>query len=115
VTECNDCTKLSSARTTCRRINNAHDTSNNISQEQDGNTRMNEEGPDMIRGGGVQGWGPRVQSTGVATFVRALQYFTKSGHHPASGPSITELHYSATNTQQDVESASEGGSEELSL
>ncbi len=35
--------------------NNAHDTSNNISQEQDGNTRMDEEGPDMIRGGGVQG------------------------------------------------------------
>jgi hypothetical protein len=43
---------------------NAHDTSNNISQEQDGNTRMDEEGPDMIQGGdskaGVQGssqWG----------------------------------------------------------
>jgi len=111
--------------------NNAHDTSNNISQEQAGNTRMDEEGPDMIRGRGVQGWGPRVQSTGVgqgsatslATFVRALQYFTvqalqyftELGHRPASGSSITELHYSATNTQQDVESASEGGSEELSL
>ncbi len=28
--------------------NNAHDTSNNISQEQDGNTRMDEEGPNII-------------------------------------------------------------------
>ncbi len=95
--------------------NNAHDTSNNISQEQDGDTRMDEEGPNMIRGGGVQGWGPRVQSTGVATFVQALQYFTESGHRPASRSSITKLHYSAKNTQQDVESASKGGSEELSL
>jgi hypothetical protein len=111
--------------------NNAHDTSNNISQEQDGNTRMDKEGPGMIRGGEVQGWGLRVQSTGVgqgsatslATFVRALQYFTvqalqyftESGHRPASRSSITKLHYSATNTQQDVESTSKGGSEELSL
>jgi hypothetical protein len=28
--------------------NNAHDTSNNISQEQDGDTRMDKEGLDMI-------------------------------------------------------------------
>jgi hypothetical protein len=103
--------------------NNAHDTSNNISQEQDSNIRMDEEGPDMIQGGGVQGWSPRVQSTRVgqgsatspATFVQALQYYTESGHRPASRSSITKLHYSATNTQQDVESASKGGSEELSL
>ncbi len=111
--------------------NNAYDTRNNISQEQDGDTRMDKEGFNMIRGRGVQGWGPRVQSTGVgqgsatspATFiqalqyftVRALQYFTESGHRPASGSSITNLHYSVTNTQQDVESASKGGSEELSL
>jgi hypothetical protein len=71
----------------------------------------------------LQDWGPRVQSAGLrqgsaaslATFVQAHQYFTESGHRPASGSSYTELHYSATNTQQDVESASEGGSEELSL
>jgi hypothetical protein len=44
--------------------NIAYDTSSNISQEQDGNTRMDVEGPDMIRGRGVQGWGLRIQSTG---------------------------------------------------
>jgi hypothetical protein len=54
-------------------------------------------------------------ATSPTTFVRALQYFTESGRRPASGSSITKLHYLATNTQQDVESASEGGSEELSL
>jgi hypothetical protein len=71
----------------------------------------------------LQDWGPRVQSTGLgqgsaassATFIQAHQCFTELGHHPASRSSCTKLHYSATNTQQDVESTSKGGSEELSL
>jgi hypothetical protein len=37
--------------------NNVHDTSNNISQEQDGNTRMDEEGLNVIQGGEDQGSG----------------------------------------------------------
>jgi hypothetical protein len=115
------------------------------SQEQDNDITMEEEGPAVLRGGGdqgygsedklsdllkedcaptggtAQGFGSRVQSTGLGqgsgtsprTFIQAQQYF--AGHRPSSGPSITKLHDSVTNTQQDVDTASKGGSEELSL
>jgi len=74
-------------------------------------------------GGAAYGLGPRVLFTGLrqgscispGNFIHAQHYFAEPGYRPSSGSSITELHYSATNTQQDVDKASDGGSEELSL
>jgi hypothetical protein len=74
-------------------------------------------------GGAAYGLGPRVLFTGLrqgscispGNFIHAQHYFAEPGYRPSSGSSITELHYSATNAQQDVDKASDGGSEELSL
>ena len=74
-------------------------------------------------GGTANGSGPRGQFTGLrqgsgispGNFIRAQHYLAEQGYRPSSGSSITRLHDSATNTQQDVDKASDGGSEEPSL
>jgi len=74
-------------------------------------------------GGTANGSGPRGQYTGLTrgsvispgNFIRAQHHLAEQGHRPSSGSSITRLHDSATNTQQDVDKASDGGSEEPSL
>ena len=74
-------------------------------------------------GGTANGLGPRGQYTGLrqgsgispVNFIRAQHYLAEQGYRPSNGSSITRLHDSATNTQQDVDKASDGGSEEPSL
>ncbi len=69
------------------------------------------------------GSGPRGQFMGLrqgsgmspGNFIRSQHYLAKQGYRPSSGSSITRLHDSATNTQQEVDKASDGGSEEPSL
>jgi hypothetical protein len=78
---------------------------------------------ESIGGTANGGSGPRGQFTGLrqgsgispGNFIRSQHYLAEQGYRPSSGSSITRLHDSATNTQQDVDKASDGGSEEPSL
>jgi hypothetical protein len=72
--------------------NNAHDTSNNISQEQDGNTRMDEEGPNMIQGRGDQGSGSKHSEESPESQMDDRDWFRGCHIWRKQGPSL-RLHW----------------------